>query len=104
MVAVLEIGGNQFIVKKGDIIEVDNQNAKIWSKIKVNPLLVSEDDGKDTKVGTPVVVDCTVELKVLEDFKDEKVRVFKMKSKKRYSRTKGFRAAKTRLEVLSIAA
>lgn len=103
MVAVIEIGGNQFIVKKGDIIEVDNQNTKIGSKIKVNPLLVSSEDGKDMKVGTPTVADSTVELKVLEDFKDEKVRVFKMKSKKRYSRTQGFRASKTRLEVLAVA-
>ena len=103
MVAVLEIGGNQFIVKKWDIIEVDNQNKKIGSKFKLNPLLVSSEDGKDTKVGTPTVTDSTVELKVLEDFKDEKVRVFKMKSKKRYARTICFRAAKTRLEVLSIA-
>jgi len=103
MVAVIEIGGNQFIVKKGDIIDVDNQNAKIWSKIKVSPLLISSEDGKDIKVGTPMVADSTVELKVIEDFKDEKIRVFKMKSKKRYSRTKGFRAAKTKLEVLAIA-
>lgn len=102
MVAVLEIGGNQFIVKKWDVIEVDNQNAKIWSKIKINPLLVSSEDGKDTKIWSPAL-ETQVELKVLEDFKDEKVRVFKMKSKKRYSRTIGFRASKTRLEVLAIA-
>ena len=103
MVAVLEIGGNQFIVKKGDIIEVDNQNTEIGTTIKLNPLLVSDEDGKETKVGTPLLKEITVELKVLEDFRDEKIRVFKMKSKKRYSRTRGFRADKTRLEVLSIA-
>ncbi|EKE28921.1 MAG: 50S ribosomal protein L21 [uncultured bacterium (gcode 4)] len=103
MVAVLEIGGNQFIVKKWDIIEVDNQNAEIGSTLKLNPLMVSDEAGKETKVGTPLLNDITVELKVLEDFKDEKVRVYKMKSKKRYSRTKGFRAQKTKLEVLSIA-
>lgn len=103
MVAVLEIGGNQFIVKKWDIIDVDNQNQKIGSKIKINPLLVSDEEGKETKIGTPVLSDVVVELKVLEDFKDEKVNVFKMKSKKRYTRNKGFRASKTKLEVLSIA-
>jgi large subunit ribosomal protein L21 len=64
--------------------------------------LVSDEEGKKTKVGTPVVSDVFVELKVLEDFKDTKIRVFKMKSKKRYSRTIGFRARKTKLEVLAI--
>lgn len=102
MVAVLEIGGNQFIVKVGDVIEVDNQNTEIWTTIKLKPLLVSSEDWKDTKVGTPFLEEVTVELKVLEDFKDEKIRVFKMKSKKRYSRTVGFRARKTKLEVLNI--
>jgi ribosomal protein L21 len=33
----------------------------------------------------------------------DKVRVFKMKSKKRYKRNVGFRPALTKLEVLSIA-
>jgi large subunit ribosomal protein L21 len=54
----------------------------------MNPLLVSDVDGKNTKIGTPVLVDVSVELKTLETFKDDKVNVFKMKSKKRYSRTK----------------
>lgn len=103
MIAVLEIGWNQFIVKKWDIIEVDNQNEKIGSKIKMNPLLISDEEGKNTLVWTPLLSENKVELKVIEDFKDDKVRVFKMKSKKRYARTIWFRASKTRLEVLSIA-
>lgn len=102
MVAVVEIGGKQYIVKKWDVIEVDNQDQKVGSKLKVNPLLISDEAGKDTKVWNPVLSDATVEMKVLEHFKDEKVTVFKMKSKKRYSRTKGFRASMTKLEVLSI--
>jgi ribosomal protein L21 len=44
-----------------------------------------------------------VELKVLENFRDDKVKVFKMKSKKRYARTKWFRASLSKLEVLTIA-
>lgn len=66
---------------------MDHQDAVLGSTLKMNPLLVSDDEGKETKVGTPFVDDCTVELKVLDSFKDEKVRVFKMKSKKRYTRT-----------------
>ncbi|MDD2487739.1 MAG: 50S ribosomal protein L21 [Candidatus Gracilibacteria bacterium] len=103
MLAVLEIGGNQFIVKAGDIIDVDNQDQEIGSIVKMNPLLVSDLDGKNTKIGTPVLTDVSVELKTLDSFKDDKVTVFKMKSKKRYSRTKGFRALRTKFEVISIA-
>jgi large subunit ribosomal protein L21 len=44
-----------------------------------------------------------VELKALEQFKGEKVRVFKMKSKKRHMRNKGFRPHITKFKVMSIA-
>lgn len=103
MFAIVEIGGNQFTVKVGDIIEVDNQNAELGSVMEVQPLLVSSEDGSTVKVGTPVVEGATVSMKVLEDFRGEKIRVFKMKSKKHYARTAGFRPDLTKLEVTAIA-
>jgi len=103
MIAVLELGWNQFTVKVWDVIDVDNQDQEVWSTIKVNPLLVSDENGKSTKIGSPILTDMNVELKVLENFRDDKVKVFKMKSKKRYARTKWFRAALSKLEVLTIA-
>ena len=103
MFAIVEIGGNQFTVKVGDIIEVDNQNTEIGSTIEVQPLLVSSEDGATVKVGTPVVEGAKVSLKVLEDYRGDKIRVFKMKSKKRYARTFGFRPELTQLEVTAIA-
>jgi len=103
MIAVLELGWNQFTVKVWDVIDVDNQDQEVWSTMKVNPLLVSDENGKSTKIGSPILTDMSVELKVLENFKDDKVKVFKMKSKKRYARTQWFRAAKSKLEVLTIA-
>lgn len=103
MIAVLELGWNQFTVKVWDVIDVDNQDQEVWSVMKVNPLLVSDENGKSTKIGAPILTDMNVELKVLENFKDDKVKVFKMKSKKRYARTKWFRASMSKLEVLTIA-
>lgn len=103
MFAIVEIGGNQFTVKVGDIIEVDNQNAEIGSIMDIVPLLVSTEDGATVQVGTPVVEGAKVSMKVLEDFRGEKIRVFKMKSKKHYARTSGFRPDLTKLEVTAIA-
>jgi len=51
-------------------------------------MLISDVEGKETKVGVPTVAGSKVEFKVLEQFKGEKVRVFKKKSKKRYTRNK----------------
>ena len=103
MVAVLEIWGKQYIVKKGDVIDVDHQDQEVGSTITVNPLLISDEAWKKTKIWTPTLEGSKVELKVLDQFKWDKVRVFKMKSKKRYSRSVGFRAQRTSLEVVEIA-
>jgi large subunit ribosomal protein L21 len=103
MLAVVELGGKQYTVKVGESIDVDNQNIEAGNTLEVAALLLSNEDGTDVKVGTPTVEGSKVTFKVVENFRDEKVRVFKMKSKKRYSRTKGFRASMTQLEVTSIA-
>lgn len=103
MLAVVEIGGNQFTVKVGDIIDVKKQDIEVNNKMSVEALLLSDEAGKETKIGAPMISGSKVEFKALEQFKAEKVRVFKMKSKKRYTRNRGFRAHMTKLEVLSIA-
>lgn len=103
MLAVIELGWNQFIVKQWDIIEVKRQENEVWTNMTVEAMLISDEEGKDVKVGTPTITWSKIELKVLEEFKWEKIKVYKMKSKKRYSRTVWFRPMLTKLEVLSIA-
>lgn len=103
MLAVVELGWNQFIVRQWDIIDVKKLDKQIGETLSVEALLVSDEEGADVKVGTPVVNGSKVELKVLDQFKDEKVRIFKMKAKKRYTRNLWFRASLTKLEVLNIA-
>lgn len=103
MLAVIELGWNQFTVKAGDIIDVKRQDKEVDAVFSVEALLVSDEAGNQTKVGVPTVAGSKIEFKVVEQFKGEKVRVFKKKSKKRYTRNTGFRAHLTKLEVLSIA-
>lgn len=69
MLAVIELGGNQFIVRKGDIIDVKKQDIAEGKKMTLEALLVSDEDGKETKVGTPTVEGSKVELKALEQYK-----------------------------------
>ena len=60
-------------------------------------------DGEDVKVGNPFVDGSKVELEITSQKKDEKVKVFKFKSKSRYRRTSGHRALITRVAVKNIA-
>lgn len=103
MIAVIELGWNQFTVTKGDVIDVKKLEKEVNSTFSMEALLVSDEEGKETKVWVPTVSGSKVEFKVLEQYKWEKVRVFKMKSKKRYMKNTGFRAHLTKLEVVSVA-
>jgi len=103
MLAVIELGWNQFIVREGDIIDVKKQDVEVGKNITVEALLVSDEEGKETKIGNPTVEGSKVELKAIEQFRWPKVRVFKMKSKKRYMRNNGFRPSLTKFEVTKVA-
>lgn len=102
MLAVVELGGNQFMVRVGEVIDVKKMDAEVNATINADALLISDEEGKETKIGTPVVEGSKVEFKVLEQYKGTKVRVFKMKSKKRHMKNNGFRPHLTKLEVISI--
>lgn len=103
MIAVVEIGGKQYTVEAGASLVVDRQHADIGATLTVPAMLLASADGKTVTVGTPTVAGSAVTLKVEEHFKADKIRVFKIKSKKRYMRTQGFRAYQTRLTVTAIA-
>ena len=103
MIAIVEVGNKQYQVKAGDIIDVDHQDVEVGKKIALNVLLTASEDGTSVQVGAPHVEGAKIEGKVLEHYDAEKITVFKMKSKKRYSRTRGFRASRTKIEIGKIA-
>lgn len=103
MIAVVEIGGKQYTVEKDQTIEVDNQNLAVGAVLETPALLIADAEGKKVQVGTPTVEGAKVTLTVIENFKADKIRVFKMKAKKRQTTTLGFRAMRTLLKVSSIA-
>jgi large subunit ribosomal protein L21 len=84
-------------VSEGDIIEIDRISGKN-GKISFEEVLLLVSDG-EVKVGKPVIKGEKVEGKILENIRGEKVRVSKFKSKVRYRRTTGFRAALTKVQI-----
>jgi large subunit ribosomal protein L21 len=103
MIAVVEIGGKQYTVEKDQVIEVDHQDFEVGVSFDISALLISDAEGKSVKIGTPMIEGSKVTFKVVDQFKAEKIRVFKMKAKKRHMRTYGFRAHRTTLQVSAIA-
>lgn len=101
MFAIIAIGGKQYKVSPGDVIDVDKAEGKVGDTITVPNVLLVEENGK-TKVGTPNVSGTSVKAKIVNQMKGDKVEVFRYKSKVRYRKHRGFRAQLTRLEIVSI--
>ena len=101
MFAVVDILGQQFKVSENTKYYVPRLNQEPESEVTFDQVLLLS-DGKETKVGSPVVKGAKVTAKVLSHLKDDKVLVFKKKRRKGYSKLNGHRQQLTRLEVSQI--
>lgn len=101
MIAVVDILGQQFKVSENTKYYVPRLKQEPESEIVFDQVLLLS-DGKETKVGSPVVEGAKVTAKVLEHTKDNKVLVFKKKRRKGYRKLNGHRQQLTRIEVTQI--
>lgn len=100
MFAVIKLGGTQHLVKEKQVFRTQKVPYEAGQTFDVQEVLLVNSNG--LKIGTPYVPGATVSLKVRSHGKAKKVTVFKMKSKKRYKRTKGHRQPYTEVEVSKI--
>jgi len=103
MFAVVELGGKQYIVKEKSILRIEKLGTPENEIAKTDKVLLLS-NGQGTKIGTPFLSGAIVELKVLKNGRGEKIRIFKMKSKKRYKRLRGHRQPYSEVEVVKITA
>jgi len=90
--AVIETGGKQYTVSKGDVISIE----KIKGEHKPGDKLVFDkvllvDNGKDTTLGNPYIKGAQVEGELQKEAKGKKVTILRFKSKSNYSKKKGHR-------------
>jgi large subunit ribosomal protein L21 len=100
MYAIVEISGKQFKVEEGRFIDVDLQaeGTDTFSFDKV--LLFS--NGSEIKSGSPFLSNVTVRAKLLKNFKDKKILIFKQKPKKGTRLKQGHRQQYSRLMIEKI--
>ncbi len=103
MYAIIETGGKQLKVEKGDTIFVEKLEGEEGDEVVLDKVVLVSD--KSTVVGTPYVDGAKVTCKVLKQGKEKKVIVFKYKQKKGSTRRKqGHRQPYTKLSVEAIEA
>lgn len=95
MLAIIEVNGKQFLVKKGDKVRIQSPTV---GEIKV--LLLANE--KDVKIGTPYLEGVKAETKILKQGREKKKIVFRYHSKTRYRKKKGHRQHFTDLEITKI--
>jgi len=98
--AVIEVGGTQHLVAEGEEITVNLLNTD-KKTVSFEVLMIA--DGKDTKVGTPVVSGSEVKATIVEsDIQADKVVAIRYKAKKRVHKVRGHRQRQTVLKITSI--
>jgi large subunit ribosomal protein L21 len=101
MFAIIRTGGKQYRVGIGDVIEVEKLAAEAGNPVAFDEvLMVGGDDSY--QVGRPLVEKASVTGEVVEQFRSEKVLVFKHKKRKNYRRTNGHRQDLTRVKITGI--
>ena len=97
MYAIIEVGGKQVSVKKGDVIQVEKIEQDDDSVVTFDKVLLV--GGEKAYIGTPYVAMAKVEAKLVRQMKAPKVISFKYRRRKSSHSKKGHRQ---KLTVLSI--
>jgi large subunit ribosomal protein L21 len=102
--AIIQTGGRQFRVQPGDVIDVELLGAEAGTEAVFEEVLLAS-DGKDVKIGEPLLKGAKVTGEVLEaERKAPKVISYKFKRRKGYHRTVGHRQRHTRVKIGEIKA
>lgn len=101
MYAIIDIGGKQYKVEVGDVLYLEKLNAKEKESYSFNNVVAVIKD-KTSNFGAPFLKGASVVANVLKNGKRKKIRVFKYKPKKNYSRRFGHRQHYTKVEITAI--
>ncbi|MBE5768352.1 MAG: 50S ribosomal protein L21 [Clostridiales bacterium] len=100
MYAIISAGNKQYRVSQGDVIYIDKVNQENDTVLTFDALLIGNDG--EVKVGNPIVEGAKVEAKILGQVKGEKIKIYKYKAKKDYSKRQGHRQPYTKVEITAI--
>ncbi len=101
MYAIIRTGGRQFRAEVGQTIDVERLPHSVGESFTIEEVLLVG-NGDNTVVGQPVVDGASVKVTVTEQFRGDKVIVFKYRQRTSYRVKRGHRQYHTRLHVDAI--
>ncbi len=102
MFAIIDTGGKQYLVKKGDKIQIEKLEGDADSSITFDKVLFTSDGKADFQLGKPYVNGAKVGAKILKQGRGKKIHVLKYKAKSKYRRKMGHRQHFTEVEITKI--
>ncbi len=103
MKAVVKTGGKQYRVIEGETLRVEKLPGEVGATIDLEEVL-SVGEGKDLKLGTPVVEGASVRAEIIGQGRGKKIVVFKKKRRKGYKKKQGHRQDYTAIRIQEIKA
>ncbi|GAB5489967.1 MAG: 50S ribosomal protein L21 [Phototrophicaceae bacterium] len=101
MYAIIKLGGRQYRAVAGQYIDVDKLPYEAGDTITIDDVLLVS-DGENTTVGAPLVEGASVSATIEEQFRGEKLIVYKYRQRTTYRRKQGHRQYHTRLRINEI--
>lgn len=101
MYAIIEVSGRQYRAVEGQYIDVDKLPHDEGESITVDKVLMVS-NGDSTTIGTPLVDGASVSATVEEQFRGEKLIVYKYRQRTSYRRKQGHRQYHTRIRINAI--
>jgi len=99
--AIIENGGKQYKVEVGTIVNLEKLEGEAGAVITF-PFVVLTSEGEKTTVGAPYIEGTSVEGKIIEQGRADKIRVVHKKSKKRMHKVRGHRQPFTQVEITAV--
>ena len=101
MYAVVKTGGKQYRVSTGDRLKVESLNAEAGDEVSLTDVLMV--GGQETvTVGSPLLENASVNAKVVNHGRGDKVKIIKFRRRKHHRKQAGHRQNYTELEITSI--
>ncbi len=102
MYAIVEDGGKQYRVEKGDTIYLERRELPEGTKTIEFDRVLMLGNGAESKIGTPWIEGAKVSASVSAEVKGPKIRIFKFKRRKGYELRKGHRQKHLKVTVDAI--
>lgn len=102
MYAIVKTGGKQYKVAPGDKLNIEKLDVEVGAQVELPVICVV--DGANVEANPAKAAETIVKATVIEQFKGEKVLVFKFKKRKNYKKLRGHRQQLTRVRIDSVGA